>query len=159
MSTYQVLKRLERIERAVRTNPRFQADCICFPHREKEPVALFLPIEAEMILKLRCPIHGLRCEPYWYIYQATHLRKQRWKELWTHHSAQYRKAWLATFPPSLWPAEEEIRNGEIFLRLKDGTMLPSGREDPYGKDGIIPIVEEAISFVPEEEHGIIEPLV
>jgi hypothetical protein len=41
----------------------------------------------------------------------------------TNHSDQYRKAWFASFPPELWPAEEETENGNIFLRLKDGTRL------------------------------------
>jgi hypothetical protein len=156
MSNYQVLKRLERIERAAKANPRFLADCICFPRDEKEPVVLYLPIEAEMILSLLCPIHGVRCEPRWFIYEAMRFRKDRWPQLWTHHSPQFRKAWLSTFPPPLWPAEEEIRNGEICLRLKDGTMLASGRKVPFAKDGV-PIVQEAILFVPEDEYASDSP--
>jgi len=32
-------------------------------------------------------------------------------------------AWLASFPPDLWPAEEEETADGIYLRLKDGTRL------------------------------------
>ena len=67
--------------------------------------------------------------------QSLHLRvtrQGRTTEVWakqphhlrTHHSEQYRKAWFASFPPNLWPAEEEEDpNGPIFLKLKDGTRL------------------------------------
>ena len=42
----------------------------------------------------------------------------------TQRSEQYRKAWLARFPPNLWPAEEEeTEHGAIFLKLKDGSRL------------------------------------
>jgi hypothetical protein len=38
-------------------------------------------------------------------------------------SPQFQKAWLASFPPDLWPAEEEETAEGIYLRLKDGTRL------------------------------------
>ena len=42
----------------------------------------------------------------------------------TFYSEQYRKAWFASFPPELWPAEEEeSEEGRIFLKLKNGTRL------------------------------------
>ena len=42
----------------------------------------------------------------------------------THHTEQYRKAWFASFPLQLWPAEEEeTETGEIYLKLKDGSRL------------------------------------
>ncbi len=43
-------------------------------------------------------------------------------------SPQYRKAWEAGFPSELWPAvpKEEIENGRILFRLKDGTKLLVG---------------------------------
>jgi len=37
--------------------------------------------------------------------------------------AQYHKAWNASFPPELWPAEEILVEGKTWLRLKDGSML------------------------------------
>jgi hypothetical protein len=44
-------------------------------------------------------------------------------------SAQYRKAWDASFPPDLWPAvpQEESEDGRIFFRLKDGAKLLVGK--------------------------------
>ena len=43
-------------------------------------------------------------------------------------SPQYRKAWEAGFPSEVWPAvpKEEIEDGKIFFRLKDGTKLLVG---------------------------------
>ena len=38
-------------------------------------------------------------------------------------SAQHQKAWAASFPPDLWPAEEEETEDGIYLVLKDGTRL------------------------------------
>jgi hypothetical protein len=47
-----------------------------------------------------------------------------WKDLWTRHTEQYRKAWFGRFPPELWPAEEEeTEHGNIYLKLKDGSRL------------------------------------
>jgi hypothetical protein len=41
---------------------------------------------------------------------------------------------FASFPPELWPGEEEeeMDAGKVFLRLKDGTRLPVDEPD-YGK--------------------------
>jgi hypothetical protein len=58
------------------------------------------------------------------LYVAKWLRVKQPKLLWTHHSEQYRKAWFASFPPDLWPAEEEeTDDGRTILQLKDGTTL------------------------------------
>jgi hypothetical protein len=55
-------------------------------------------------------------------YVPVWLREELWKHLGTNHSEQYRKAWFASFPPELWPAEEvETSDGNIFLELRDGT--------------------------------------
>ena len=69
-----------------------------------------------------------------YIY-AVWRTMQTWAILRDRLSAQHQKAWLASFPTPLWPAEEEeTEDGRIFLRLKDGTRLwrssPAGRNDP-----------------------------
>jgi hypothetical protein len=118
------LARLERAERAARkTGQEYQADCICFP--EKEQPFFGLPIELEIASKVKCPLHGERFKSQrFFVYVSRWLREKLWKHLWSRHSEQYRKAWFASFPPELWPAEEEqTDNGQIFLRLKDGTKL------------------------------------
>ena len=51
------------------------------------------------------------------------MREKIWDALWYWHSEQYRKAWFASFPEALWPAEEvETDDGRTFLKLKDGAM-------------------------------------
>ena len=60
----------------------------------------------------------------------SHLRPPKWrrdnkkKVRWFRLSEQYHKAWHASFPPDLWPGEEEeTADGRTLLRLKDGTTL------------------------------------
>jgi hypothetical protein len=77
-----------------------------------------------MLTRVKCPLHGRRFKPLYRIFVAKWLRAKQPQHLWTHHSEQYRKAWFASFPPDLWPAEEEEGpSGRIFLKLKDGTRL------------------------------------
>jgi len=55
---------------------------------------------------------------------AKWMREKRHSVLWSHHSEQYRKAWFASFPESLWPAQEiEDEEGATYLILCDGTTL------------------------------------
>lgn len=96
--------------------------CICFP--EDEPPFFAFGIEFEMLTRVKCPLHGERFTPCFHIYVAKWLRAKQPQLIWTHHSEQYRKAWFATFPSDLWPAvEEENGDGQILLRLKDGSTL------------------------------------
>jgi NAD(P)-dependent dehydrogenase (short-subunit alcohol dehydrogenase family) len=70
------------------------------------------------------PLHGVRVQKSFQIYVAGWLRKKLPGLLWTHHSPQFRRAWFATFPESLWPAvEERTDDGRTLLGLKDGTKL------------------------------------
>jgi hypothetical protein len=116
------LKRIERAEEALKGRSIFSLDCICFP--EKERPCFGFPIEMEIAGKVKCPLHGERFMPLFHIYVSKWFREKIWKHLSTHHSAQYRKAWLASFPPNLWPAaEQETEEGNIFLKLKDGTRV------------------------------------
>ena len=116
------LKRIEQAEIALRAQSKFSQDCICFPEREQPSFGF--PIEMEIADKVKCPLHGDRFKSLFHIYVPIWLREKIWNHLTTHHSAQYRKAWFAGFPPSLWPAdEEETKNHVIFLRLKDGSRI------------------------------------
>jgi hypothetical protein len=94
----------------------------CFPENES-PFFAF-EIELDMLTRVKCPLHGERFKPLYRIYVAKWLRAKQPQLIWTHHSEQYRKAWFASFPPDLWPAvEEESDDGQILLRLKDGSAL------------------------------------
>jgi hypothetical protein len=58
-----------------------------------------------------------------HLYVPKWLREKLWEHLST-HSTQYQKAWLASFPPDPWPAEEvEPEEDKVFLKLKDGNRL------------------------------------
>jgi hypothetical protein len=115
-------RRIERAEQAAKAKSKFAPECLCFP--ENEPPFFAFEIELEMLTRVKCPLHGRRFKPLYRIFVAKWLRAKQPQHLWTHHSEQYRKAWFASFPPNLWPAEEEEDpNGRIFLKLKDGTRL------------------------------------
>ncbi|MGD0758779.1 MAG: hypothetical protein ABR921_07740 [Candidatus Sulfotelmatobacter sp.] len=97
-------------------------DCICFP--EEEQPSFGFSVEMEIARKVNCPLHDAGFTPIPQLYIAKRFRQQIWKDLWSRHSDQYRKAWFARFPPDVWPAEEEeTENGNISLKLKDGTRL------------------------------------
>jgi hypothetical protein len=118
------LARIERAERVARakTGQEYDADCICFPANEM-PFFSF-PLMEEIAARVECPVHGRR--NFWHvchIYVSKWLRDKQQERL-ARRSPQYQKAWNASFRPDLWPAEEEqTDNGQIFLRLKDGTKL------------------------------------
>ena len=104
MGTRTLLKRIEKVEQALKTQSVFSPDCICFP--EKEPPFFCSPSEEVAAAKVKCPLHGDRIkQPIFHIYVSSWRadsepgRRQRL-------SAQYRKAWAASFPPDFWPAEE-----------------------------------------------------
>ena len=122
MPTRTILKRIEQAEQAAKAQSRFHPGCICFP--ENEPPFFCFPYEEEVAAQVQCPLHGVRFKrPIFHIYVGKWRREKeplRRRTL----STQYRKAWDGSFPPELWPAEEEaIADGKIFLRLKDGTKL------------------------------------
>lgn len=116
-------KRIERAEQAAKAKHRFPDECICFP--EDESPFFAFEIELEMLTRVSCPLHRARFKPRYHLYVAKWLRAKQPQLLWTHHSEQYRKAWFASFPSDLWPAEEIEVDGKIVLRLKDGTKLPT----------------------------------
>ena len=124
MPTRTLLTRIGRAEESLKAQCIFSVDCICFP--EKERPSFGFPIEMEIASKLKCPLHGARFKPLFHIYVPKWLREKFAEHLTTFHSEQYRKAWFASFPPELWPGEEEeTDDGKIFLKLKDGSRLPA----------------------------------
>lgn len=131
MHSQTLLARVERAEQLVNTKAKFSPDCICWP--ENEHPFFGFDIEREIAAEVKCPIHGERTT---LIFQRLYLpdwRRERETIRRPLLSPQYQKAWNASFPPELWPAEEEeTRDGEIFLRLKDGTRLLA-RESCCGK--------------------------
>ena len=131
------LKRIERAEQALKAQGHFSPECICFP--ENEPIGFSWPLEQQIAFALKCPLHGDRFRPMGLIYVSKWLRDKQQYFLAKRKSAQYRKAWSASFPPELWPGEEEkTEDGKIFLKLKDGTSLlvyepnwnPRGKTEP-----------------------------
>ncbi len=120
-----LLVRIENAERVADAalGQTFSGGCICFP--KNEPPFFGFPIEEQVAAKVRCPLHGERFQPLqFHVYVAAWLREKLPRLLSSRRSEQYRKAWFASFPPELWPAEEvEPEGGPLFLKLKDGTRL------------------------------------
>jgi len=114
-----VFTRIERAERLAKAQSKFSVDCICFPAIESAQLAF--DVEFQIAAAVKCPLHGERFKPpqlrVW-------MREKGHSVLWSHHSEQYRKAWFASFPESLWPAQEiEDEEGATYLILSDGTRL------------------------------------
>lgn len=120
-----LLKRVERMERqvgqAAKTRSKFSPDCICFPETERPFFGS--EFEQDIAFRLKCPLHGDRFEKQFMgIYVSQWLREKERLRI-PKMSARFQKAWAATFPQNLWPAEEEATDAGICLRLKDGTQL------------------------------------
>ena len=124
MRTRTILKRLEKLEKTLRIQRRFEPDCICFPGDEC-PRFHWL-VEYNIADQVKCPLHGQRFRPQALYYVAAWLREKREARLQKRHSPQYRKAWYASFPSDLWPAEEIISDRYMTLKLKDGTEIDAG---------------------------------
>ena len=124
--------RIERAELVAKAQSKHSAECLCFPENES-PFFAF-EIELNMLTRVKCPLHGERFKPMFRLYVAKWLRAKQPSLLWTHHSEQYRKAWFASFPPDLWPAEEEeTADGRTLLRLKDGSTLLAQEAPVHGR--------------------------
>jgi hypothetical protein len=122
MRARNLIQRIERAEEALKAQSFFSSDCICFPETERPSFGF--PIEKEIADRVKCPLHGDRFTPLFHLYVPKWLREKLWERLLTNHSEQFRKAWFASFPPELWPAEEEeTETGEIYLKLKGGSRL------------------------------------
>ena len=116
------LRRLERLERVLMELQMYSSDCICFPKKE-QPIFAWA-VEFEIAMAVKCPLHGDRFKPELLVYMAKWEREKHFTILWSRRSEQYRKAWLASFPETQWPAEEEVHaDGTTYLTLRDGTRL------------------------------------
>jgi hypothetical protein len=117
-----LINRIARAEEAAKAQSRFSSQCICFPGNE--PPFFNWPVEQEIAAAVKCHLHGDRFKPVkFFFYVAKWLREKRVSLMQTHHSEQYRKAWDASFPPNLWPAQEVLNDAHTILQLKDGTTL------------------------------------
>jgi hypothetical protein len=120
MGTRISLRRIERAEEALKAHAIFAPDCICFP--EKEQPFFGFDYEAEIAFRVKCPLHGDRFQPRVRLFTAG-WRREREKTRRATLSAQFQKAWQASFPSHLFPAKEETTEEGIYLRLKDGTRV------------------------------------
>jgi len=121
-----LLKRIERTEEAFTALCFFSPNCICFP--EKEQPCFCSAFEEPVADGVKCPLHGDRFKRQQFFVYVAAWRQVKVPARRQHLSAQYRKAWEASFPPELWPAipHEERVDGQIFFRLKDGAKLLVG---------------------------------
>jgi hypothetical protein len=131
------LKKLEQTRAEQITPIVWEEACICFPLDEL-PELEFIA-EAEIAAAVLCPLHGVRfhaIKPRLSIYRAKWLRRPKANATvdyaiveWPSHSPQYSKAWRASFPSGLWPAEERLQfqpERTTTLILRDGTEIASG---------------------------------
>jgi hypothetical protein len=126
MGVRALLKRIEKAEAAFKAQSIFSPDCICFP--QKEQPCFCSPFEEPVAAQVKCPLHGNRfTQPIFHIYVSI-WRAEKEPARRERLSAQYRKAWEASFPPALWPAvlKEETEDGKIFFRLEDGAKFLVG---------------------------------
>jgi hypothetical protein len=102
----------------------------CFPLGE--PPTFHWMAEVETAAAVPCPLHGVRFDAIErpVVYEAKWHRPEDYATVeWTYHSPQYSKAWRASFPPNLWPADERWQfqpEHRITLILQDGTELSCG---------------------------------
>ena len=94
-----LLKRIEKAEEALKAQSIFSTDCICFPG--KEPPFFCSPSEAVVAAAVKCPLHGDRILlPIFHIYVSA-WRAEKEPARGQRLSAQYRKAWEASFPSEI----------------------------------------------------------
>jgi hypothetical protein len=116
-----LLKRIEKAEEALKAQSIFSPDCTCFP-AEEQPFFCHL-YEEDIAAKVKCPLHGDRFKQPVYVMYVSKWRREKEPARRQRLSPQYQKAWKASFPPELWPAEEETEDGRLYLKLKDGRRL------------------------------------
>jgi hypothetical protein len=108
-----IVRRIEQAEEELKARYIFLRECICFP--DKEPPFFCEQFEEEMAAQVKCPLHGERFKrPQFFIYTAS-WRREKEPARRQCLSAQYRKAWDASFPAELSPLvpKPETNDGEI----------------------------------------------
>src|SRR6266852_6682316 len=108
--------RLQRIGLAGEHLPH----CICFPANEHPSFGF--RVELKIAARVKCPVHGDRSRTWGFLYSPK-WHRERQKVRREGLSPQFQKAWLASFPADLWPAEEEETADGTYLRLKDALGL------------------------------------
>jgi hypothetical protein len=124
------IKKLEQTMSDPNVSPHHDEGCICFP--ADEPPAFHWVAEVETAAAMQCPLHGARFHeidrPV--VFQAKWSLPADYATAdWPNHSPQYSKAWRASFPPGLWPAEVRWQFPHVNLTtlvLRDRTAIPSG---------------------------------
>ena len=91
-----VLRRIEQAEETLKTQSVFSQDCICFP--ENEQPFFCSAFEEPVAAQVKCPLHGDRFkQPICHVYVSA-WRVEAEPARRRHLSAQYQKAWDASFP-------------------------------------------------------------
>jgi hypothetical protein len=110
MTTRTLLKRLGKVEEALKAHSIYFRDS---------------PFEEPVAAGVKCPLHGNRFKQSILHIFVSAWRREKEPARRQGLSAQYRKAWEASFPTELWPAVPEIEeeDGNTFFRLKDGTKF------------------------------------
>lgn len=75
------------------------SECICFP--EDEQPFFRTGEERDIAARVQCPLHGQRFTPRFHIFVAAWRWENEVNYRWPRLSAQYHKAWAASFPPPL----------------------------------------------------------
>ena len=88
------------------------AACICFPDDPEEQPFFQTNEDQERAANVQCPLHGKRFEPRYHIYVASWRWKRELKYRWPRLSAQYHKAWAASFPQTVQGDTQELRQLE-----------------------------------------------
>ena len=106
------------------TKGKGSPSCICFPDDEQPFFQLWE--ESELAAKIQCPLHGARFEPRCHIYVA----KWRWENevtcRWPRLSAQFHKAWKASFPPEVVETQKLRGRKQIPEVYELNPSLPAG---------------------------------
>jgi hypothetical protein len=124
-----------RLDRLAAEQSTHSPHCICFP--EAVGPAVGFPILQDFAFCVKCRLHGDRFVPRGFMYVSKWMREKLYRVSTTRESSFVRwrkrpeqriKAYLASFPPDLFPGSEEMEKDteghwKIFLLLLDGTRI------------------------------------